>query len=77
VIGVLLCHEFQDIYDFFVVKKKSEKPMILTLAYLKYLPTVGRVATKIIPYLEIESKCETQIDFPVLMSLIWTIDLKA
>jgi len=44
--------------------------MILVLAYVEYLPSVGRLATKIIPYLEIESKYEAQIDFPVLMSLI-------
>ena len=51
--------------------------MILTLAYFEYLPAVGRVATKIIPYLEIESKYAKQIDFSVLMSLIRTIDLMA
>jgi hypothetical protein len=51
--------------------------MILAPAYAEYLPAVGRVATKIIPHLEIESKYEAQIDFPMLMSLIWTIDLKA
>jgi hypothetical protein len=50
---------------------------MLALAYLEYVPTVVRVATKIIPYLKIESKYAMQIDFPLLMSLIWTIELAA
>ena len=51
--------------------------MILDLAYLEYLPTVGRVATKMNPYLKMESKYATQIDLRVLLSFIWTIDLMA